>query len=132
MSDNPLKKARELILSITSAEEAKEEISKFQSLDKTKRKEELNKFYDTAEEKAAKGDTKGISIILRVFDHFKDFSHDRMLLHYIAQAEANKALKVSEGEKPGELHHEDLQEALKLISAAFADANAINKQSGIS
>ena len=44
-----------------------------------------------------------------------------------AQAEANRALSISKEEKPEEFHHEDLQQALTLISIAFADADEINK-----
>lgn len=126
----PLKKARELILSLTTEEDAKPEIIKFEAFSDEERKTELTKLYNTAEEKAAKGDTKGVSLILRICDHFKDFSHDRMLLHYIAQAAANKALGELSSEK--QPHHQDMVTALTLISEAFADANAINKKVGVS
>lgn len=122
----PLDKARELILSLTTPEEAKAEIERLSACNSTELSPQLTALYNTAEEKATAGDTKAISLMLRVLEHFGDKSHDRMLLHYIAQAEANKALKIAEEQK-----NPQLQEALQLISSAFADADDINDAASI-
>ncbi|MBI3341729.1 hypothetical protein HY024_01260 [Candidatus Curtissbacteria bacterium] len=122
MDESPLNRARDLILSITTEVDAKEEIAKLELADPASLNKELEEYYNTAVELASAGDTKGISRMLRVFEHFGDKSHDRMLLHYVAQAEANKALK--------EGNPEEMRQALALISQAFTDADAIDAQIG--
>lgn len=118
---SPLDKARELILSLSTEADAAAEITQIESLSPDLQTQRLEELYNTAEQKAKDGDVKGISVLLRVFEHFKDKSHDRMLLHYIAEAQANQAL-AGNSEDPAEL-----KQALKIISQAFADADSINE-----
>jgi hypothetical protein len=132
MDQKPIDKARELILSLSADVDAEEMIKEIEAVSDSERASKLAALYGTAIDKASGGDVKGISVMLRVFEHFGDRSHDRMLLHYIAQAAANNALTLLQNEKSGESHHAELQQALELIAAAFADANELNKQSGIS
>ena len=123
LMQSPLDQARELILSISTPTDAKDKIDQLEKLSPEELNKHLTELYNTAEQKAYAGDTKGISIILRVLEHFDDRSHDRMLLHYIAQAEANQELK----QDP---HNESITKALKIISEAFADADNIDNQIG--
>jgi hypothetical protein len=129
MHPTGLDKARELILSISTPQEAQTEIDKLKTLSPDELNKQLETYYTTAPTLAAKGDTKGISVMLRVFEYFEDQSHDRMLLHYIAQAEANQALEELKNES--QPHHTDMTKAIQLISEAFADANQINTATGV-
>ncbi len=128
MQKTPLDQARTLILSITRPEDAHQKITELQQYPSEELHEQLENYYNTAPRIAAQGDTQGISTMLRVFEHFGDRSHDRMLLHYIAQAEANKGLSELNTEQTP--HHEDMKTILALISDAFTDANSINAQKG--
>ena len=129
MKSSPLHQARELILELTEPEAANEKIHAFEKLSPSERGKELTKYYSTAKDLAATGKTKEISIMLRILDRFGDTSHDRMLLHYIAQAAAAKALKELSTETHP--HHHDMVKALRLISEAFTDADKINTERGI-
>lgn len=120
MDQNPLQKARELILQFSTAADVAPQLAHLSQLPPDKLNEKLVTMYNQAPTIAAQGDVKGISTLLRIFDHFGDNSHDRMLLHYIAQAEANRALR----------HQAGMEEAMKVIAEAFADADAINEQIG--
>jgi hypothetical protein len=129
---SPLDLARSLILSLSSPSDAHSEIERVKLIEGDEQKKLLHELYMQAEQKAKDGDVQGISTMLRVFEHFGDRSHDRMLLHYIAEAEANYALGRSKDEKSGEFQYEDLRKALEIISAAFKDADEINASKDIS
>lgn len=128
-SNQPMQQARELILQLTTPADAKEKIEAFEKISSPERERQLTEYYNTAEAVAAAGDTKRISIMLRVLDHFKDTSHDRMLLHYIAQAAAANAL--SELRSETHPHHQDMIKAVHLIDEAFTTADKINNEHGI-
>lgn len=121
---NPFDAARQLILKQSSSEDAEEKIRDLQSLSSENLPKALENYFFTAEALAYAGKVKDISIMLRVLEHFGDKSHDRMLLHYIAQAAANNALEELKNE--AHPHHTDMVSALSLISTAFDDADKIN------
>ena len=129
MVEPALHQARELILNISTAKDAKPIIDCVKDIPVSKRGHKLTEYYNTAEHLASKGDTKAISVILRVLEYFGNFSHDRMLLHYIAEAAANHALHELKSEDHP--NHKDMLKAITLISMAFADANKINAYLGI-
>ncbi len=120
----PLDKARELILKQSTPEDAKKKIELLKNISEEELQEALIQYFDTAEPLAYSGNVQAISTMLRVLEHFGDKSHDRMLLHYIAQAAANNAL--SELKSESHPHHVNMVTALTLISEAFADADQIN------
>jgi hypothetical protein len=124
MSNNPLNQARELILKFSATQDAQEKISSLKNLPPDKLNKQLEEYYSQAEDLAFQGNIKEISIMLRVQEHFNDRSHDRMLLHYIAQAAANNAL----AELRSEAHpnYQDMKQALTLISKAFEYADKID------
>lgn len=124
---DPLDKARELILSLSQPDDATTHIAEFSKLSEAVRIKALENYYNTVGKLASVGDTKAISVMLRVFEHFGDRSHDRMLLHYIAQAEANEGLQE---EKENPKNQKNIHDALQIISQAFADADEIDESLG--
>lgn len=120
---DPLQQARELIMSFSTSQDAQEKIDLLKHASSLELQKALEEYFATAEGLAYKGNVQAISIMLRVLDHFQNFSHDRMLLHYIAQAAANNALEELKTETHP--HHTDMIQTLSLISAAFDDADKI-------
>lgn len=114
-------KARLLILSLSSPEDASEQIIELQNLSGEDLEIELNNLYDSAPRLATEGKVKEISVMLRIFEKFNNSSHDRMLLNYLAQAEANQALQNS-------TDSEEMIQALDLISESFEVANETNEE----
>lgn len=124
----PFEKARQLILSLSQPQDAEEKIKELSSLPPETRQKVLAKYYNTALPLASAGNTKAISMMLRVFDHFGDTSHDRMLLHYIAQAQTERTVKNMEKQTPAD--EKSITEALQFIAKAFTYADEINVQNG--
>jgi hypothetical protein len=117
--DTPLEKARQLILSLSAPQEAQNDIDQMEHLPPAAKNMRLMNLYSTAAELAAKGETKRLSVILRVFGYFSDHSHDNLLLHYVAQAETNSALQP---EEKNNYDHAQVRDAIIFIAKADAIA----------
>ena len=124
MKNTPFDQARQLILKSSTPEDAQEKISALKHLPQEELHKSLEEYFNTAEALASQGQTKEISIMLRVLEHFNNKSHDRMLLHYLAQAASNNAL--AELKSEAHPHHQDMIKAMSLISQAFQDADKID------
>jgi hypothetical protein len=115
--ETPLEKARQLILSLSIPQEAQPDIDLIEPLPSAAREMRLLNLYYTAPDLATKGETKRLSVLLRVFDYFSDHSHDEKLLSYIAQAEANSGLVP---EEKNNYDHGIVRDAIKIITDAMA------------
>lgn len=133
--ESPLEKARQLILSLSIPQEAQPDIDLIEPLPPAAREMRLLNLYHTAPDLAAKGETKRLSVILRVFDYFSDHYHDEKLLSYIAQAEANSGLVP---EEKNNYDHGIVRDATKIITDAMIatkispPAEAMQKGFGLS
>ncbi|HSW96965.1 MAG TPA: hypothetical protein VLF89_04010, partial [Candidatus Saccharimonadales bacterium] len=86
----PMKRARDLIIKSAVQDDVDKKIAHFSAMSEIDRTTALKRLYPSAEHEAQLGNTSQIALIQLLCEHFGIEPHTRMLLHYYAQAEANR------------------------------------------
>ncbi|HSW97799.1 MAG TPA: hypothetical protein VLF89_08290 [Candidatus Saccharimonadales bacterium] len=131
-----IKRARNLIIKSAIQEDVDRKIAHISAMSPSDRITALNRLYPSAEHEAELGNTPQIALIQLLCEHFGIEPHTRMLLHYYAQAEANRGKKLIQQDSKDEQKQQQVLEILRNvsdilvilsnISKAFADADEIN------
>lgn len=117
--ETPLEKARQLVLSISAPQEIQPDLDQLEHLPKAALNMRLLNLYNTAADLAAKGETKRLSQMLRLFDFFSDHTHDEKLLSCVAQAEMNNGLAAEDKKN---YDHAAIKDAITILTTAMKQA----------
>lgn len=131
-----LQRARNLIVQSADKDAVQKKILEIDALSDKDKQKTVAMLYSTAEHEAVLGNTANIALIQLVSEHFRIEPHTRMLLHYYAQAEANRGKKLVQQDITDEEKQHKILEALanltdilgllSNISKAFTDADELN------